>query len=107
MRASIAIIIIAAALAVGLTNAGAVEEPKRERYARYYLPWGSDTPRGEWQPESTIPRDPQEAVKMLIWEVSRFHDVDELTPEQEKARDELIERCYVSAETRGWYEVPS
>jgi hypothetical protein len=111
VRASIAIV-VAAGLLVGFTDSVAAEgdenaEITEERFARYYLPWGADTPLGEWQPESTVPRDHQEAFKMVIWEVSRFHDVDELTPQQKEERDKLIEACYASAKANEWYNFPN
>lgn len=79
------------------------EPASEERFVRYYLPWGHENPRGEWQPESTMPKDPQDASKMVIWEVSRFHDVKGPTPEQRQAQEKLVKACFAAAEKNEWF----
>lgn len=91
---------LAVAIALGTAHAdGEIEE----RFVRYYLPWGTENPRGEWQPESSMPRDPQDASKMVIWEVTRYRNATAPTPEQQKAMDDLVEASFKAAETNEWY----
>ena len=90
--------IVVALLLAALSGCDDSHQPELpERYARRFLPF---TPR--WLPEAKIPKQPQKSPGMVIWEVSET--LAEPGPEEEKAANEWIERCYESARRHGWYE---
>jgi hypothetical protein len=104
MQKTIVVAVAGLILLAGLPRISGAEEPvQAERFARYYLPWGYETPRGEWQPESTVPKDPQDVTKMIIWEVSRYWNADAPTPQQRLAQDKLIAACYAAARKNEWF----
>lgn len=73
--------------------------PGPERSARKFLPFEPG-----WVQESDIPRRPQVAPAMVIWEVSEFAPGAHATPAQQAAADSLAARCYAAAQRHGWFE---
>lgn len=70
-----------------------------ERVARQYLPFDP-----EWIPESRIPVKPQRSPQMKIWEVSEFDPNGAVTPEQQQAADDFVQRCFDAAIAKGWFD---
>jgi hypothetical protein len=76
------------------------EVPKlQDRYVRLFRPF-----QAEWRRESEIPSAPQRYPHMVMWEVSNYRPGSTPTPEQQRAADELVERCRAAAAAHGWYD---
>ena len=72
-------------------------EPKR--FARKYLPFEPG-----WISEFRIPAGPQRSPQMVIWEVSEFDPRIPASPEQQKAGDDFVKRCFEVAVANGWFD---
>jgi hypothetical protein len=93
MRASILAGICVAALAA-LAGCGAPSQDLPDRQARRFIPFDS-----EWISESEIPKD---APFQAIWEFTETLDAP--GPEERKAAQEWLDRCYEAAQRNGWYD---
>jgi hypothetical protein len=94
--------ILSSALLLGAASLGCSreEEPSlRDRYARRFLPFDP-----EWRRESEIPTAPQRYPRMVMWEVSNYPPGSTPTPEQQRAADDLVERCRAAAVSHGWHD---
>jgi hypothetical protein len=76
-----------------------IHDALEDRWAHRYLP----RQRG-WVRESEIPPPSEAPTSMVIWEQSVYLPDVLPTPEQERAAEELVERCYAAAERHGWYD---
>jgi hypothetical protein len=102
MRGSELAGLVMAGLLLGAAAAGGSrEEPQAlsDRYARRFLPFDP-----EWRRESEIPAAPQRYPRMVIWEVSEYPPGSKPTPQQQRAADELVERCRAAAVAHGWHD---
>jgi hypothetical protein len=75
------------------------------RWVHRYVPKGLlayDPDLDRWRPESEVPRVPESTAGMVVWEVSEYPQGTEPTPAQQRAADELVERCYAAAVRNGW-----
>ena len=73
--------------------------PADERFASRY--------RGgqrSWVPESALPAEPQEKPRMLIYEVTDYPEGSRPTPEQIRASQDLVTRCFDAALRNGWFQ---
>lgn len=71
----------------------------QDRYVRRFRPFEE-----VWRRESEISSAPQRYPAMVIWEVSNYPPASTPTPQQQRAADELVERCRSAAATHGWYD---
>jgi len=69
------------------------------RVARRYMPF-----RPGWVSEFQIPMGPPKAPQMVIWEVSEFDPNVPATPEQQKAGDDFVKRCFDVAVAKNWFD---
>jgi hypothetical protein len=77
------------------------------RWVHRYLPKGHEKYRPEedrWRPESEVPRKRETTPGMVIWEVSEHPPGSKPTPDQVRAADDLVERCYAAALRHGWHQ---
>jgi len=75
--------------------------PPGPRYVCDYDPDPRNTP--ECDLESNVVSGPADVGTMRMLEVTRYPGV-EPTPAQKKAAEDLIRRCYASAEAHGWFD---
>jgi hypothetical protein len=57
-----------------------------------------------WVRESTLPKEPQQKPRMVIYEVSRYAPGTSPTPEQARAAQDLVDRCFAAAKRNGWFQ---
>lgn len=108
LTATAALLIAAAALGASsgsdplLAPSGATEEPPSARPTaeRYLSEYTGIIP--DWRPESEVDLSPPADRGMIIWEVSRFPDLLEPTPEQRRAADELLAAARTAVRENGW-----
>ena len=89
-------------------SAGDTASGDAPRWVHRYVPPGLKKYRSEedrWRPESEVSRDPESTPGMVIWEVSEYPPGTTATPEQQRAADEFVERCYAAALRHGWDRV--
>jgi hypothetical protein len=94
--------IVLCALLLGAASLGCGREADpivQDRYARRVVPFDP-----EWKRESEIPVGPQRYPRMVMWEVSNYSPESAPTPEQQRAADDLIERCRAAAVAHGWQD---
>jgi hypothetical protein len=94
--------ILLSALLLGASSLGCGREADpnlQDRYAHRFLPFDP-----EWKRESEIPAGPQRYPLMVMWEVSNYPPGSAPTPEQQRAADDLIERCRAAAVAHGWQD---
>jgi len=72
---------------------------KPDRYARRFLPFDPS-----WKRESEYV-EIQKTPRMVIWEVSDFPADTKPTPEQQRAAEDLVERCFEAARRHGWSDI--
>lgn len=70
-----------------------------DRFARQYMPF-----KPAWVSEFQIPARPQKTPQMVIWEVSEFDPRVPATPEQQKAGDDFVKRCFEVAVAMNWFD---
>jgi hypothetical protein len=75
--------------------------PPGPRYVCDYDPDPGNTP--ECDLESNVVSGPADVGTMRMLEVTRYPGL-EPTPAQKKAAEDLIRRCYASAEAHGWFD---
>jgi len=73
--------------------------PTEERWARSF----DREQYGEWVPESTVKSTPPDGPAQIIWEVTRYADMDP-TDEQLAAAADLRTRSRAAAEKNGWFD---
>ena len=101
MKVAIAVVSIARVtpplLGLALADCSLQEpDPSQERHARRFL-----VPKSKpWQLESTIP-PPQTDPKMLIWELTRYPNM-QATAEQKRAAVDFLKRCQRAALEMNW-----
>ena len=84
-----------------LVIAGCAGEQAGERFARRSHNLPGSVPE-EWRPESAVPTKPQKRPFNVVWEVTRHPDA-EPTSAQQRAADDLVERCHAAAQQNNWY----
>ncbi len=94
--------ILSSALLLAAASLGCSREAEpdlRDRYARRFFPFDP-----EWRRESEIPAAPQRYPSMVLWEVSNYPPGATPTPEQQRAADDLVERCRAAVVAHGWHD---
>jgi hypothetical protein len=94
MQACVAALAVAALVTTGACSS---EEADDARYIRRFL----IPDPAEWERVSQEPMTAEKAV-MEIWEVSEYPPGAQPTPEQQRAADQLIERCERAVQKHGW-----
>ena len=74
-------------------------DPTDERFASLYR-GGQRT----WVPESSLPAEPQDKPRMLIYEVTDYPEGSGPTAEQSRASQDLVARCFDAALRNGWFQ---
>ena len=78
------------------------------RWVHRFVPKGLVKYRPEedrWRPESEAPRARETTPGQVVWEVSGYPPGSQPTPEQQRAADDLVERCYAAALRHRWDQV--
>ena len=57
-----------------------------------------------WVPESTLPVEPQKKPRMVIYEVTTYPEGSRPTPDQIRAAEEVVARCFEAAVRHGWFQ---
>ncbi|MFP6628526.1 MAG: hypothetical protein VCC67_05765 [Myxococcota bacterium] len=91
---------VATACAVALAwTACDAPAPAADRLASLYR-GGERT----WVPESTLTKEPQKKPRMVIYEVTSYPEGSRPSPEQIRASEDLVERCFQAAKRHGWFQ---
>ncbi len=88
----------ACALALVLTACGGAD-PGADRLASLYK-GGKRT----WVPESTLPKEPQKKPRNVIYELTTYPEGSRPAPDQIRAAEDLVRRCFEAAKRHGWFQ---
>ena len=87
---------------LGEATGSEVLEP---RWVHRYVPKGLSKYRPKedrFRPDSEVPRVRESTPGMVIYEVTEYPAGTQPTPEQQRAADEFVERCFAAAVRHGW-----
>lgn len=75
------------------------DSDRPDRLARRYVPFEPG-----WVSEFEVPMGPPKSPQMVVWEVSEFDPGVPATPEQQKAADDFVQRCFEVALAKNWFD---
>ena len=90
-----------AILGLLVTFVGGCESGDERFVRRYFNVMGAV--HEEWQPESAMPATPQKRPFNVVWEVTRYRNV-EPTHAQRQSADSLVAQCFNAAARNQWFD---
>ncbi|MEE2672739.1 MAG: hypothetical protein VX466_03025 [Myxococcota bacterium] len=57
-----------------------------------------------WVSESSLSKEPQKKPRMVIYEVTSYPEGSRPSAEQNRASEDLVERCFEAAKRHGWFQ---